>query len=249
MQAQPISSLGFPSTSQAQDPNSAGALKTDFLTLLVAQIQSQDPLNPRDPAEFTSQLAEFSTLEQLVGINQILEQQSQLQTAAIGTAAAGFIGKTAEVLSDRVNLKAGDADPIRYNQFATSSSTTINIYDSADRVVRTIELGPTNSGDHEFEWDGLTNSGATAAEGIYRVEVVPKDAAGEAIDVEVTTLGQVSGVKFVNGVVLLEINGEHYQLGDLVSLREPSADPIEAVAEENSPEIEDESLLSKILPF
>lgn len=203
--------------------NDATKLQTEFLTLLVTQIQHQDPLNPEDPTQFTSQLAQFSSLEQLVGIKQSVDNQSKTQATTIGATAASFIGKTAEVLSDKTQLQSGVAGAIHFNQAAGSTSTKINLYDSSNRLVRTVNLGPEGAGSHDFQWDGLTDSGSTATDGTYRVEVKAADAGGTDIPTEVTTSGRITSVKFINGAALLEVNGGDYTLADLISLTEPAA--------------------------
>jgi flagellar basal-body rod modification protein FlgD len=198
----------------------SGALEQEFLTLLVAQLQAQDPLNPTDPSQFTSQLATFSSLQQLVGMNDKMDQQIQLQNVSIGTAAASFVGKYAEVKSDSVTLKAGKADEIRYTLSAPSAQTQIKILDASGGLVRTVSLGAQNSGTNTFQWDGLTDLGTPAPDGAYKFEITAQSADGKPVALETSIVSRITGVRFDNGAVLLQINGQDHPLSDLFSISE-----------------------------
>ena len=87
-----------PTTSQTSTTSNSGSTpsvlgKDEFLKLLVAQLQNQDPLNPSDSTEFTSQLAEFSSLEQLTNLNAELKTQSLNQMTLGYAQSASMIGK------------------------------------------------------------------------------------------------------------------------------------------------------------
>ena len=219
MQIDPLGALSAPPT-QPEGANSPTKLKEEFLMLLITQIQNQDPLNPLDPAAFTSQLAEFSSLEQLIGINQLLDEQASLQAVAIGTSAAAFVGQNAEVRSTQLGLREGVADGIRFNLSADSSETTLRILDSTGRLVRSVSLGAAQSGDNEYAWDGLDDAGETVADGLYRFEVAASNADGQPIALSTSIVGIITGIRFENGLVLLRIGEQKFVMGALIGLGE-----------------------------
>ena len=219
MQVTPINTI--PPIPEAGAAAGAGsALKTEFLTLLIAQIQQQDPLSPRDPSEFTSQLAQFSMLEQLVRLNDAMQDQVQLQATAVGTTAASFVGQQAEVLSDKISLSEGESSRVRFELGVDSAETFVRIYDAAGTLVRTVVLGPSSSGTHDFEWDGLNDAEQQLQDGLYRFEVKASAASGESIETETSTVGRITGVRFAGGIVLLRGGGENYTLSQLLALGE-----------------------------
>lgn len=219
MQVDPLSALSAPPT-QLEGANSPSELKVEFLRLLITQIQNQDPLNPLDPADFTSQLAEFSSLEQLIGINQLLDEQASLQAVAIGTSAAAFVGQNAEVRSSQLSLREGVADGIRFDLAVDSTQTTLKILDSTGRLVRSVSLGASQAGDNEYAWDGLDDAGETVADGLYRFEVSASNADGQPIALNTSIVGIITGIRFENGLVLLRMGEQKFVMGALIGLGE-----------------------------
>lgn len=200
--------------------NNADSLKTEFLTLLIAQLQNQDPLNPTDASEFTAQLATFSQLEQSIRTNQLLSEQASLQTSILATSAASFIGKVAEVAGDGLTVSGGSVPTATFSLPVPAADTTVKIRDEDGNLVRTIDIGSSPLGSRSFVWDGLDAAGQPVADGDYRMEVVATTQDGTEIPVDVSTHGLVKGVRFLNGIVLLSINGREYTLGELLGLRE-----------------------------
>ncbi len=91
----PIPTKNDPNSQVQSDKNSLG--KDDFMTLLVAQLQAQDPTNPMDAQDFSAQLAQFSTVEQMFNVNENLAALQQSQIALNNTSALTLIGKTNQV--------------------------------------------------------------------------------------------------------------------------------------------------------
>lgn len=211
------SSYQYPTQSKAA--GSSTVSKDDFLNLMVTQLKNQDPLNPSDPTQFTSQLAQFSSLEQLININQALESQSTQDTLSARVSAAGFIGKNVRVSGANLMMKDGAPNTINYDLAQQSKETSINIYNSANDLVDVVTLGKVDSGSHEFKWDGQLSSGKKAADGAYRYEVVAVDAEGKRMSVTGNTTGTVTGVKFDStGQPLLEVGGATYGLGSVLAI-------------------------------
>lgn len=207
-------------TSQKKDGSTIG--KEEFLKLLVTQMQKQDPLNPQDPSEFTAQLTQFSSLEQLIGVNQNLLGLSSQQSMMTRLNASTFIGKAARVAGDQVTVKEGTASSVRFDLSADSTKTSVNVYDAEGKLVEVVELGTQKAGVHDFQWDARTSGGARVADGNYHFEVVAQDSKAQKIDVNQTFSGKVTGVKFEYGKTLLEIGGASWPVENIVGLGDAS---------------------------
>ena len=209
------------------DPNAGtkpGDLnKMDFLNLLVSQLQHQDPMNPEDPSEFTAQLTQYSSLEQLINLNSGLTGLGESQFLNSQIAAASFVGKDAVVGGDDLILAGGAAAPVQYQLGEASAATTMNIYNDAGALVKTVELGTATAGTHNVTWDGTTTAGTAALDGNYRFEVVAKDATGKPITASTAFTGRVTGVTYENGSIGLKINGTTYNISSLISVDQPAA--------------------------
>ena len=194
--------------------------KDDFLNLLVAQLQNQDPLNPVDSTAFTSQLAEFSSLEQLANVNENLEYLQMYQSSINNAQAVSFIGKNIDALGDSIQLESGENENIHFELTQDSSSVVINIYDEAGSLVKYIENGPLGEGKQSVEWDGTDNGGNTLSEGIYKFEVMAIDTNGDKVQTATYISDRVTGVTFKNGVTYLMAGGRQIPIGDVIEVFE-----------------------------
>ena len=175
-----------------------------FLQLLTTQLQHQDPLDPMDTAEYTDQLTQYAILEQNVATNDNLEQLIGLTTTSTNTAALQYIGQTAEIDSNYAMLSDGSAT-WSYSPSETTADVSLIVRDQDGRQVYE-ESGETGIGEQTFVWDGQTNRGSTAANGIYSLEVVASDRNGEAVATEVTSFGEVTGVDTTDGDVVYVVD-------------------------------------------
>lgn len=172
-----------------------------FLKLLVTQMQNQDPLNPLDNSEVTSQLAQINTVTGINNLNETLKLLVSDFDAANSLEAASMIGRNVLVpgaaieLQDKVAVAGVDLPQ-------AVDEVTITIKDSAGIAIRNIDLGPQEEGVIPFTWDGATDSGTSAVNGNYSFTVSAKQ--GDA-DVKVTALafGSVKSVSpDENGTIL-----------------------------------------------
>jgi len=194
--------------------------KDDFLNLLVAQLQNQDPLSPLDSTAFTSQLAEFSSLEQLANVNENLEYLQMYQSSINNAQAVSFIGKNIDALGNSIQLESGENENIHFELTQDSSSVFINIYDEAGSLVKYIENGPLGEGKQSVEWDGTDNGGNTLPEGIYKFEVMAIDTNGDKVQTATYISDRVTGVTFKNGVTYLIAVGRQIPIGDVIEVFE-----------------------------
>lgn len=187
----------------------AGDLENRFLTLLMAQIKNQDPLNPLDNAQVTSQLAQLNTVN---GIEKLNATMSQLLTGyadAQAMQAAGMIGKNVMVAGNNLPLAGGQAvGGIVLD--GNADSVQVAIKDASGKLVQTEELGAHAAGSFYFVWDGKDANEMPVAEGVYTFEV-KASTGGEAVKATSAQIGTVSAV-------VREKNGFLLDLGSLGSV-------------------------------
>jgi flagellar basal-body rod modification protein FlgD len=181
--------------------------KDDFLKLLVTQLSNQDPLNPMDGQQFAAQLAQFSSVEQLLNLNESMAAQAEMtgllsQNMNNGVA-TGLIGKQIVASGDQIGLSDSGAVPLGFEFGDAANGVTVTIKDASGNVVRAIELGSSAAGSHEISWDGTGESGSRLPEGVYSFDVQGKDADGNGITAAPIMKGTIDRVSFgADGILL-----------------------------------------------
>lgn len=189
-----------------------------FMNLLVTQLQHQDPLDPMDPNEFTTQLVQFASVEQQIQSNANLEQMLDLQQTSLLGTVVGYIGKQVEVSGSKMPLENGAAIA-NYELSAKSDTTTITVTDSSGKSVY-FTSGETDAGRHSFEWNGKDSLGFQLPDGIYTITVSALDSDGEPIDVAHSVTGTVTGVSNDDGVAILSLGEAEYDVDDVLAVRD-----------------------------
>jgi flagellar basal-body rod modification protein FlgD len=141
-----------------------------FLKLLTTQLRNQDPLNPMDNAQMTSQLAQISTVDGITKLNATLEQLVGSQQGTEALQAAALVGR--DVLVSGKNLQVAGAGASAGVELASAADkVSVTIVDANGLTVRTLSLGALGAGAHRFAWDGRSDSGAQVADGAYTIKV------------------------------------------------------------------------------
>lgn len=172
--------------------NDIGATQDRFLKLLVTQMKNQDPLNPMDNAQVTSQMAQLSTVTGIDKLNSTVQALSSSMLASQSLQAVSMIGHVALTDGNRMELANGSAfggvelpDP--------ADKVTVQITDASGALVRTLQLGAQDSGIVDFKWDGLADNGSTAADGKYIFTAV-SELSGKQTNASTLSYGLVSSV-------------------------------------------------------
>jgi flagellar basal-body rod modification protein FlgD len=210
-------------SSGVNTPSSSGINilgKDDFLNLLVTQLQHQDPLSPMESAEFTSQLAQFSSLEQMSNVNTNLELLQLYQASINNSQAVGFIGKTIKALGNSIGVADGVADQIHLELAEDASAVIAHIYDSHKNLVKTIQPGGLNAGKQSVEWDATDNDGNKVPDGIYTFEVIATDTDANPVSVTPLIAASVSGVSFKDGTTYLLAGNQEIPIGSVFEVME-----------------------------
>ncbi len=191
----------------------------NFLVLLTEQLKNQDPLDPMESNEFTSQLVEFTGAEQAVLTNKKLDSLISLQNGNQLNSVVSYIGQTVTANSLALNLEEGGSATIKYSLGGNADNTEIRIIDEDGNTVRTLD-GAINGGSHEIVWDGKNGSGEQMDAGLYGFVVVAKDANGDAVQTTQGIKGRVTGVESDNGTLVLKLGELLIPLDQISSVEE-----------------------------
>jgi len=200
---------GAPATAAA-NAASAQSLQDQFLNLLVVQLNNQDPLNPMDNAQITSQLAQISTVQGVTDLKKVVASISGQIDVSQSMAAVSMLGKKVLVPGHSLKLDtdatgARVGTPVGVDLQGEAASVTVAITDSAGRVVRTLDMGPQDAGILNPQWDGKDDSGNPMPDGAYTISVIARDAGGAAVTAEALTYGQVHNVAYTTNGVRLDL--------------------------------------------
>lgn len=199
-----VSSL-FGAGAATQAKNSTEETKDRFLSLLVAQMKNQDPLNPLDNAQVTSQLAQLSTVQGIENMNATLKSLASSMGVSQMAEAANLIGRGVLVPGNTLNPSL-QQDVMGFDLSRPAEQVSVSILDAAGNEVRKLDLGSRSEGVNVLAWDGLTSSGSAAAAGKYTFLV---DAAqgGQKVSQTALHLGMVNSVSQGSQGVKLNLAG------------------------------------------
>ena len=219
----------------------AATMKDDFMQLLVAQLQHQDPMSPMEAMDFTSQLSQFAALEQMFYMNDNLESLQHAQASINNIQAVSFIGKVVKTKGDIVDLEDGKAEPLSYRLDEKASSVGVRIIDENGKVIRSYEVGEKEKGVHTLQWDGRDRNGGISPDGNYRFEISAKGIDGEDVKVSTYIEGRITGLTFEDSLPLLHIGSIKVPIGDVYEI-------LEEVVEEEAAEGEEEEATPETPP-
>ena len=191
--------------------------QADFMQLLVAQLQNQDPLNPLDSANFSAQLAQFSSLQQLTEINQTLKNTNTGGSSVGKLDAVGFLGKEVRGASNTVDVKSGAASTLDYT-LATSGTVEAKILDASGGTIADAILGAQNAGPHTLDVGTLAGV-PKLADGTYTVQLYVGDGNGNATPVATMGGGVVTGVDLSGDAPVLLIGDRRIAVTDVREVR------------------------------
>jgi flagellar basal-body rod modification protein FlgD len=206
-----ISTSGVSTTSQAlldaangtaAKPKSAiDDAQNRFLKLLTTQLKNQDPLNPMDNAQMTSQLAQISTVDGIEKLNATLQKLLSSSVDGEAMQAAALVGHQVMVAGN--GLQLGDNGAIGGLVLTSGADqVVVSIKDQNGLAMRTLNLGNLDAGTHNFTWDGKTDAGALAVNGNYGVSVAANRGT-EKVTTETLELASVSNInRSTQGVTL-----------------------------------------------
>lgn len=180
-------------------------LQNSFLTLLVAQLKNQDPTNPMDNSQLTSQLAQISTVSGVEKLNTTLNKISGQVDNSQSLQAVQLIGHGVMVPGNKILAgEDGTTTPFGIDLPQGAKTVVATITSQSGEVVRTLDLGALSAGVHVFFWDGKTADGATTKEGAYKLTLTASSDTNSQI-AQSLNYGKVIGLISNNGNNLLDL--------------------------------------------
>jgi len=210
-----VSSLpGSEVVSTAAATNAMG--QETFLNLLVTQLQHQDPLDPQSNEEFVAQLAQFSSLEQLVSLNTGVDGLYMATASMNNATMTQLLGRDVVAWSSEFHHQGeGDTD-LHFEADTPAASATVTISDEDGNVVWSGEMGALDSGEGTWTWDGTDQDGNLVEAGVYSFDIDAQGANGEEVTVQGQIHGEVDGMSYADGTPIPSISGVEITLGDIV---------------------------------
>ena len=206
-----LANLGVSRSGSAATPNvstsaSQALGQADFLRLMTAQLQNQDPFNPVDNTQMVAQMAQFSSLSGITDMATTLKAIAAKLTGTSTADALAYVGKTVLTEGDVAFARTtgGIAGAVELD--GDASDVTVTIQDASGATLRTLNLGQAGQGTTSFDWDGTTDSGQPAGEGPFRV-VATATNAGRAVASRPLVWAPVTSVSMAGGNPTLNLAG------------------------------------------
>ena len=189
--------------------------KNDFLKLLVAQLQAQDPLDPQSAEDFSAQLAQFSSLEQMTNVNTNLEQIQKFEQAVNNSSLVNLIGKSIDAPGNRIDLNSGDVKTLNFSIADDAAQVEVEVFDSTGKKVTTLPLGNLEAGNNQAVWNGKDAEGKAVQPGAYTFQVNAETINGEEVTAQTFVSGKITDVIFEEGGAKALINGQKISVSEI----------------------------------
>jgi flagellar basal-body rod modification protein FlgD len=213
-----LAAMNGTSGSASSSTSSAAAAQSQFMTLLVTQMQNQDPLNPMDNSQMTSQLAQLSTVSGIDTLNTTMQSLVGSYQSSQTLQAASMIGQNVMTPGNTMTLANGTA-PFGVNVTTASGDVTVTIQNSAGDTVDTLDMGAQKVGTVPMAWNGTTSTGATAPAGNYTFTVTATTDGQSTTGATGLAYGEVQSVTTgASGVMLNVANVGAVNLANVVQI-------------------------------
>ena len=214
-----VTSTSSTSATGATQTNALSSISSnynEFLTLLTTQLQNQDPSNPTDTSQFTSELAQFAGVEQQVTTNTNLTSLIQLTQSQQVLQGATMLGKQVDLNSTTLPLQNGAA---HLDFVAPAAQPAIITVTNAAGTIVTQQTIAANAGSNGWDWNGQNAAGVTQPDGPYTANVVGNGANGATTALAETTRGIVTGVSRDASAINLQLGATSIDLSSVVNVQ------------------------------
>jgi flagellar basal-body rod modification protein FlgD len=210
---------GSSSSSSAASAGSNSTISSNqFLSLLVSELQNQDPLNATSVTDFVNQMTAYTNFTQQASINSNLNLLAGAFSSLVTLNSVNYIGHTVEAKADTAVLTNGSAT-FGYSLSAAATKVSITVTDSDGKTVWT-GTGSGDSGTNTFTWDGKDSSGKQLSDGgKYTVAITATDAAGNSVFNYSTISGVVTGIDTSTGTPSLTVDGISVSAGNILGVK------------------------------
>lgn len=184
--------------------NNAQDLQNQFLTMLVTQLKNQDPTNPMDNSQLTTQLAQINTLSGIEKLNTTLGSISGQISTSQSLQSSTLIGHGVMVNGGQILVGNGTTTPFGVELASASTGTSATIKDASGTVIDTVDLGALSAGVHTFSWDGKLTDGSVAPDGKYSVAIAASNGNTQLV-AQPLNYAYVNGVSTANNTTKLDL--------------------------------------------
>ncbi len=191
--------------------------KDDFLRIMVTQMKNQDPTNPFKAEQMASEIAQFTSVEQLQNVNQNLSKISSQNRPMEQMVMTNLIGKYVTIDKERFPHIEGQSEVLNFKLPRDASVVQVSIVGENGEIVLEKAIGEQKSGDNSFSWDGLKSNSIPAKSGNFMFRIQAKDSRGKTIETNPQIQARVIGVSFEGGEPVFLVGDSKHQ--DKVTLR------------------------------
>lgn len=192
------------SSSTSGTGNNAQDLQNQFLTMLVTQLKNQDPTNPMDNSQLTTQLAQINTLSGIEKLNTTLGSISGQISTSQSLQSSTLIGHGVMVNGGQILVGNGTTTPFGVELASASTGASATIKDANGSVIDTVDLGALSAGVHTFSWDGKLTDGSVAPDGKYSVAIAASNGNTQLV-AQPLNYAYVNGVSTANNTTKLDL--------------------------------------------
>ena len=188
----------------------------DFLRLMTAQLQYQDPFNPTDNTQMVAQMTQMSSLSGITEMSSTLKTLAARLTGSGTSDAVSWIGKA--VLTESATATADTTGNVTGAGELDKDATQVKveIRDASGNLARAVSLGAQPAGLVDYQWDGKTDAGTAAGAGPYTISVAASDASGQVVKARNLAWAGVSSVMPNGGKPMLTLSDGQQVLADTV---------------------------------
>jgi flagellar basal-body rod modification protein FlgD len=186
----------------------------DFMTLLLVELQYQDPTEPTDTEQILTQTSQLASLEATDKTNKALEDLAATMAASSDFSTISAIGKTADLGSNAITIDEGSNSTFEIYFPSDISQGNVEITDVNGNLLKTLEVGTNPAGVYQFTWDGTDNNGEQVDGGIYYASASYTDGNNEAQKTRVGTY-PIESVRFDDGKTLLKLGSSYIPLENI----------------------------------
>jgi flagellar basal-body rod modification protein FlgD len=196
-----------------------------FLKLLTTQMQNQDPMSPMDNQQFIQQLTQFSSLEQLMGLQNSMDSVYMAMASMNNSSMANLLGTEVVGVGDKQHYSGEGETTFNWNSSEAATELSISVMDENGKNVATFQVpGGCEAGEGSFTWNGKKGvvGGGRLPEGTYTFKVNGTDVKGELVSIEEWVRGIVSEMDYSGEVPQPSIQGVPIDLSSIVRLSLPN---------------------------
>jgi flagellar basal-body rod modification protein FlgD len=195
--------------------------KDAFFKMMLAQMKNQDPTKPMESHEMAAQLAQFSSVEQLNNIHDVLGGMAKAQQPSQNYQSLALIGKTVSGDSAKLTRVAGDTNhDFNFEMIGEAAKVDITVRDMAGNVVKKFDMGSLKKGQNTLSWNGLADDGVSTRPGEYHFAVDAKNASGQKVYAKTSFEGRITGLNYTPEGPVLLVGKQTLKLSDIKKIEE-----------------------------